>query len=109
MTGKRSKYNNVKVNDPSHGTFDSKAEHKRFLDLLLLERAGQIHNLERQHAVLVQFNGIRLFKWIADFVYFQDGQRIYEDVKSPMTAALPVYRLKKRILKAMLNIDVRET
>ena len=108
VTSKRSKYKAIKT-EVDGIVFDSKKEAKRWTELRLLERAGQIQNLERQHAVLVQFNGIRLFKWMADFVYFQDGKRVYEDVKSPMTAALPVYRLKKRILKAMLNIEIRET
>ena len=103
-----SKYKAVKT-EVDGIVFDSKKEAKRWTELLLLERAGQIHNLERQHRVDVKYNGILLFWWKADFIYFQDGQRIYEDVKSPMTAALPVYRLKKRILKAMLNIEIRET
>lgn len=90
-------------------TFDSKKEAARWSELLLLEKAGAIRKLERQHAVVVTHNGVKLFKWLADFVYFENGQRIYEDVKSPITAALPVYRLKKKILKAMLNIEVRET
>ena len=105
---KRSKYNSVKT-EVDGIVFDSKKEAKRWTELRLLERAGQIHNLERQHRVDVKYNGILLFWWKADFVFFENGQRIYEDVKSPMTAALPVYRLKKRILKAMLNIDGRET
>jgi len=103
-----SKYKAIKT-EVNGIVFDSKKEAKRWTELLLLERAGQIHNLERQHRVDVKYNGILLFWWKADFVYFQGGQRIYEDVKSPMTAALPVYRLKKRILKAMLNIEIRET
>jgi hypothetical protein len=108
VTSKRSKYNAIKT-EVDGIVFDSKKEAKRWTELRLLERAGQIHNLERQHRVDVKYNGILLFWWKADFVFFEDGKRIYEDVKSPMTAALPVYRLKKRILKAMLNIDVRET
>lgn len=86
--------------------FDSKAEALRWLQLRALERSGAIKKLERQTPIDVMHNGVKLFRWKADFSYFENGERIYEDVKGFIT---PVFRLKARILKAMLNIHIRIT
>lgn len=101
----RSKYNNIKTTVDGI-TFDSKAEARRWLQLKQLERAGRIKRLERQTPIDVIYDGVKLFRYRADFSYFEDGQRIHEDVKGVMT---PVFRLKARILKAMLKIDIRIT
>jgi len=107
-SSKRSKYNNVKVNDPSHGTFDSKAEHKRFLDLLLLERAGEISRLERQPRLDLTVNGHKLGFYKADFSYFDTKAqcRVYEDKKGVKT---PLYKFKAKLIKALYGITILET
>jgi hypothetical protein len=101
----RNKYN-AKKTIVDGITFDSKKEAARYIELKLLEKRGHIKNLERQVRVDVTHDGHLLFWWKADFVYFENGKRIYEDVKGFET---PVWRLKKKILRAMLNIHVRQT
>jgi hypothetical protein len=54
-------------------------------------------------------NGVKIGFYKADFVTYKHG-KILEviDVKSEMTKKLPVYRLKKKLLKAIYNIDIVE-
>jgi hypothetical protein len=47
----------------------------------------------------------RALKYLADFVYFQDGKQVVEDVKGVRT---PVYRLKKRLVAEKYGIEIRE-
>jgi hypothetical protein len=101
----RSKYN-AKKTLVDGIIFDSKKEAARYVELKLLQKQGHIKNLERQVRVDVTHNATLLFFWKADFAYFENGKRIYEDVKGFET---PLWRLKKKILKAMLNIHVRQT
>lgn len=75
----------------------SKAEAKRCDELHLLQRAGQIHRLEREPSFPVSINGIKVFTYKADFSYFTDSERVIEDVKGMVT---PVYRLKKKAVEA---------
>jgi len=89
-------------------TFDSKKEAMRWLSLRLLESTGKITRLERQVPIVVTYDHIKLFTYKADFAYFENGRRIFEDVKSPTTAKLPVYRLKKKLLWAILKIEIKE-
>lgn len=86
--------------------FHSKAEARRWLALKQLERSGAIKHLQRQTPVDVTFDGEKLFRWYADFTYFEDGKRIYEDVKGVETA---VFKLKAKILRAIMKIHVRIT
>ena len=87
-------------------TFDSKREAARYGELKLLFRAGQIRNLEIQPEFRVEMNGVKVFKYRADFAYFEGQDRIFEDVKGVRT---PVYKLKKRIIEALYSIQIRET
>lgn len=97
--------------------FDSKREAERWSHLRLLERAGRISELRRQVTYVlapsVKFAGARSAKpairFIADFEYVEAGARIVEDVKSPATAKLPAFQLKRHLMKHLHGIDVRIT
>jgi hypothetical protein len=87
-------------------TFDSQKEAARWFDLLSLQRAKLITDLQRQvrfdlhgqHMPLVSDKGRRL-SYVADFVYRRrDGVQVIEDAKGFKT---PEYKLKKAILRAM--------
>ena len=78
--------------------FASRAEARRYKELRLLERAGEISRLELQPVFPVTINGALICKYVADFVYFADGARVVEDVKGMVT---PVYRLKKKLVEAL--------
>ena len=83
--------------------FDSKKEACRYIELKAWERLGVISDLQRQ--VTYQLS---VCKYIADFVYQQDGVTITEDVKSVYTRKLPVYRLKKKMMLHELGIKIKE-
>lgn len=97
------KYRNIKTTI-NNITFDSKKEAGRYQELLLLEKAGKIHHLELQVPFVVcpkvkSIKGSRDRKYIADFVYIENGQYIIEDVKSFITRKNPVYSLKKQLVQ----------
>ena len=112
-TKRNQKYGNSKVEDAGR-TFDSKAEHKRWQYLAMLERAGEIRNLRCQ----VPFELIpaqvapsgkkeRPTVYLADFVY-QDaktGAQVVEDVKGAVT---PEFRLKRKLMLWRHGIEVKE-
>lgn len=88
-------------------TFDSKKEATHYQELKLLERAGEIHDLKLQVPfVLIDKSAHgRQIKYVADFVYYQDGQMVVEDVKGFKT---DVYKLKKRLMAERYEIEIKE-
>lgn len=112
---RKAKYRNVPV-VVDGVRFDSKREAARWAELQRLERLGTISTLRRQVpfvlAKSVHLEGEKRAKpairAVIDFVYFQDNATILEDVKSSITAATGVWRLKKHLIKALYGHDVRE-
>lgn len=106
------KYGNEKVVDRGR-RFDSKAEHRRFVHLELLERAGEIADLKCQ----VEFELIpelpkpsggkeRATKYLADFTYRdRKGRLVVEDVKGAVT---PEFRLKRKLMLHVHGIEIQE-
>lgn len=88
-------------------TFASKKEARRYEELKLMVRAKAITDLTLQPVFPIEIAGQKICKYIADFEYTENGKRIVEDVKSTATAT-PVYKLKKKLVKALHNIDVQE-
>ena len=101
------KYNNTKIRVDGR-LFDSKAEAARWQELSLLERAGEITELERQveYELIPKQKGERAVKYIADFRYVDhDGKTVVEDTKGVRT---PVYILKRKLLLWVHGIRIRE-
>lgn len=103
------KYRNTKVQHEGR-TFDSRRELKRYLDLAILQAAGEIADLECQpvyelHAV----GGQKCGKFTPDFSYrvVKTGEVIVEDVKSPVSRTT-AYRLRKRWLEAEYDLRLKE-
>lgn len=91
-----------------HGRrFDSQAEARRYQQLLILGLAGDLQNLELQPTYPLVVNGVKVGTYRADFAYdcVDTGARVVEDVKGLPT---PVYRLKKRLVRALHGIDIQE-
>ena len=109
MIARPSKFGNVKTLVDGI-TFSSKKEARRFSELKLLERVGEIANLECQPAFPLDVNGVPVCRYVGDFRYVETktGKTIVEDVKSEITRKHPVYRLKVKLLKAVRGIDVVE-
>ena len=102
------KYKAVKV-----GKFASKKEARRAGQLQILEKVGQISNLELQ----VKYELLpkqmadgkvaeRALHYIADFRYTEGGRLIVEDVKGMKT---PAYVIKRKLMLFVHNIRVLET
>lgn len=101
---KRLKYRNIPITVDGI-KFDSKAEYKRFVELELLQKAGKISNLQMQKDFELQPSfqdnqgeKRRSIKYIADFVYKENGAIIVEDLKSKITAKDSTYKIKKKML-----------
>ena len=107
----RNKYNAKKtvVGDIK---FDSKKEANRWIELQLLERAGEISGLQRQvkidlmgqHGPLLTRTG-RKMRFTVDFAYTEKGAVIHEDVKGYATRD---YEVRVAVARAM-GLKVKET
>ena len=101
----RTKYRNKKTRVGSL-MFDSKLEAARYVDLKKLEEGGVISGLQCQVPFKIEVNDQLICKYLADFVYRDcDGKRVVEDVKGKKT---PVYALKKKMMRAILGIEIQE-
>lgn len=116
------KYHNRKVRRDGL-TFDSRKEHRRYNELLLLQQAGEIKNLRRQvKFVLIPTQreqskigprgGVKKGKllerecaYIADFVYIQNGETVVEDTKGVRTKD---YIIKRKLMLKIYGIRIRE-
>lgn len=124
---RRRKYGNRKVTIGGM-VFDSKKEAKRFEELFLMEKAGEISGLRRQvKYVLIpaqrefldeiytrgekkgENKPGRLLErectYIADFVYYKDGEVIVEDTKGFRTKE---YIIKRKLMLYMHHIRIKE-
>lgn len=82
--------------------FDSKKEGARYLELFMLQKAGQISNLELQKKFEIcpkKYANKRARYYVADFVYIENGQKVIEDTKSFITKKNAVYSLKKALVQ----------
>jgi len=103
------KYGASKTTVDGH-KFDSKREALRYCELKLLEKAGQITGLQMQipfelaPAVKINERKKPALRYYADFIYFQNGQMIIEDVKGHLT---DVYRIKRHLM-AVKGLTITE-
>lgn len=98
--------------------FDSKREARRYMDLWLMQRAGEITNLQTQvtYPLLpkqVHSDGAkeRAIDYVADFVYEKDGETVVEDSKgfrNTASAAYRVFVMKRKMMLYFHGITVRE-
>jgi len=113
----KSKYGNRKTKVDGI-TFDSVKEANRWAELRLLERAGEIQELERQKKFILipaqkDKNGKvieRECSYVADFVYFADDgtgwmDMVVEDAKGMRT---DVYKIKRKLMLKEHGIRIKE-
>lgn len=92
--------------------FDSAKEAKRYTRLRDMEEAGEIQDLRLQvpFELLPSFecDGVKYrgMRYIADFVYYRDGDRVVEDCKGMKTAE---YKLKKKLMAYINHINIEES
>lgn len=106
------KYRNKKVTVDGV-TFDSVKECLRYKELRRREINGEIQNLQRQvEYLLIPSQKIggkvveRPCKYIADFVYHENGNLVVEDCKGFRT---PDYIIKRKLMLKNYGIRVKET
>lgn len=103
--------------------FDSKKEAARYCELKLLQRAGRIQNLElqkpfelipaqREPDTIGKRGGVKKgkiieqsVKYVADFVYTENGQTVVEDTKGFRTKD---YILKRKMMLYFYGIRIKE-
>lgn len=109
---KKNKYNSKKIEIDGH-IFDSKLESERYKILKLWVKTGQISDLILQPVFILldkferDDKKYRATKYIADFQYIRDDQKIVEDVKGWQTE---VSKLKIKWflgLECYMDIDFR--
>ena len=103
----RAKYGNTKT-EREGIRYDSAKESRVLADLETLERAGHIRDLRRQVKFAIVIDGIHVCDYVADAVYMEGARRVVVDVKSEATRKLPVYKLKRKLMAAVLGIEVEE-
>jgi len=92
-------------------SFQSKREGSRYRQLQLLVRAGVITDLQLQvpfpiDTVNLETGEVQtVAKYLADFVYRQEGRTVIEDVKGMKTET---YRLKKKLVEAIHGVRITE-
>src|SRR5205085_9305605 len=105
-----SKYGNRKV-EVDGITFHTAKEAERYVELKLLERAGEIFALNLQPRYPLVVNGVKVCTYVADFVYCIPADqgarptRVVEDVKGYKT---PEYKLKAKLFQALHGFPVVE-
>lgn len=114
---KQSKYHNQKDERQVEGKtlhFDSKKEARRFDELMLLLKAGEIHDLKlqpdftlREAYTTPEGNRVQAIRYRADFSYERDGEKVVEDVKSRATKTR-VYSIKKKLMREVHGIEISE-
>ncbi len=104
-------------------TFDSVKESRRYQELKMLEKAGQISDLrmqvefvlipeQREPYTIGKRGGItkgkvieRKCSYVADFVYKENGETVVEDVKG---MRLQDYKIKRKLMLYLNGIRIRE-
>ena len=113
---KRNKFNAQKV-EMDGMTFDSKKEHKRYIELKSMQQRGEIRDLQHhtkfELAPKTKLEGEKRAKpalrYFADFTYYIiTGEYIVEDVKSAATRKLASYRTKKHLMSTVHGISITE-
>jgi hypothetical protein len=89
--------------------FDSAKEAARYMELQFMRKAGLITDLRVHPVYEIVVCGALVCRVEPDFDYRQveGGELVVEDVKSEPTKT-PAYRLKRKLMKAVHGIEVRE-
>jgi len=90
--------------------FASKAEAKRYGELLLRVRIGEIKNLGAQINYPLKINGVLIANYRADFVYkdYKTGVTVVEDVKASSNKAITdLFKIKAKLMGAIHGIEIK--
>lgn len=111
------KYNAIRVlvkrEDGSVLKFDSRKEQRRWVELSIMQQAGQISELEIHKRFLVH-DGYELdgrkerpITYICDFYYKDsEGRQVVEDVKGGKATQTALFKVKKKLFEARYRIPI---
>lgn len=90
--------------------YDSKAEMEYLKHLELMKKATppseRVVSIDKQVKFPIEVEGMKICTYILDYkVTYADGSVKHIDVKGVVT---PIYRLKKKLVKAVYGIDIIE-
>lgn len=107
------KYRNKKVT-LGNMTFDSKKEANRWVELAIMQKNGEITDLDTQvvfELIPAQRDPVtkkvleRAVYYVADFVYYRGNERVVEDTKGFKT---PEYIIKRKLMLWVHGIRIQE-
>lgn len=104
---KRPKMGNVK-RQADGITFDSDKEYRRYADLRLMERVGEISDLQVHPRFRLCVEGSVVCQFWPDFIYVRGGEVVVEDVKGRTGGGVQWqhFRLKAKLFEAITGIAV---
>jgi hypothetical protein len=92
--------------------FDSQAEMRRFHDLKIQERLGEIErgSIELQPRFELVVNGVKISSYRCDFCYRRApvGTVVFEELKSDGTAREKDWRLRRKLAEAIYGVTITE-
>lgn len=93
---------------PNGVVYPSRKQARRATELHLLQRCGAISELREEvlYELIPKQEGERACSYRADFVYVENGETVVEDTKGYKQE---VYRLKRKLMKFVHGITIRET
>lgn len=107
----KSKYHSRKQTIDGY-VFASQREAQRYSELKMLEKAGEISNLELQkrfELIPSQRIGGKVVErpcyYVCDFAYCEGGNQVIEDAKGMKTE---VYKIKKKLMLYKYGITIKE-
>lgn len=89
--------------------FASKHEAEHYQFLKIRQRAKEITSLTVHHTFTLEVQGVFITRFIADFVFLENGKRVVHDTKGASAGlAYEHFLVKKRLMAAVFAIDVIE-
>jgi Protein of unknown function (DUF1064) len=111
--GKRaSKYGNQRIK-AAGVSFDSKSEARRWQELQLLQRAGEIRDLSLHPRFSLDVDGHHICYYVGDYAYEardpkspKNWIKVCEDRKAGRVTQTDVFKLKRKLMWAIYRIDI---
>ena len=104
----KAKFKNIRSEHDGE-KFDSKLEARRFQQLQLMDKAGEIRDLRTQVSFPLMAGDSMVGAYVADAVYFdvRKSRKVVEDCKAKPTRT-PLYRWKARHFYAQYGFHITE-
>lgn len=107
ISGKKQSKYHAKRTPNGDGTFsDSRKEARLDAGFMAMVKNKGVLRVVRKDRFPFEINGIKICAYESDWtVYYKDGRKEVFDAKGVKT---PVYKIKKKMMKAFYGIDIQE-